>query len=406
MSIDSKGHLAKDIAALVKNYRELKVSIVDFDTSLSLVTIKIKDLTFKIEVPANYPNSAPKIVIVEPYYKQIDTSDCTSDKLIYSYIKDYINSDKDSKKYLAKEIAELVRNYRELEVSIADVKYTSDTEVKIKIGDLLIKIELPANYPKIAPTIWIYKPYYKQIDFSDWKSDKLLYSYIRDYINNYIESLSLYLVLGGYPFVGESIGRSFYKNQSVYILDIADKKETDLFQDRYIKCDFTDVDDLKTLANAYPKRFKTILFDWSSYKYFEDDNEKERLELLLSLLTPNGTLVIEQPHTGWSTPSNEAQVKRMRSLCSVATNLGYHIELNNSSIVTDSILKEAYKRNNNEITILALVTKNILSLGNNLCTKTDEQILSTIAYLKVMRGGGRRKQTRKRSRKSKGTRRH
>lgn len=151
-------------------------------------------------------------------------------------------------------------------------------------------------------------------------------------INEILNSRT-YLLLGGYPAPpaqGRQPDNALYSNENVYIADIEDVRKTDPFRSRYFKLDFNDLKQIKEFRRQHPNRFDVVLFDWSTFKFFnKDETFQQRLCELLNLTRVGGTFIIENPTGGefQGVEDREAEIRlrrqRIQDFLNTVTNISY-----------------------------------------------------------------------------------
>jgi hypothetical protein len=242
------------------------------------------------------------------------------------------------------------------------IRFTENTEYSFEIN-------IPDNYPynNNVPKVLMTSPENKEIytEIFSWGPTKNLYSFIQEIIQNNPK----FLILGAYPDASYGHGnRNIYNKEEYYILDIIDPKASNTFNSRYIQADFTDKDSLQKVSGNYQKKFDIILFDWSTYKFFNKDDKtfEERLGYILNMLKNSGTLYIESP--GGETASNDEQAFFINFLKKNLEKINYsYKEAILENIHNSRIINEVYKSiipiKNQSSYKIAIVKNNKISGG-------------------------------------------
>ena len=113
------------------------------------------------------------------------------------------------------------------------------------------------------------------------------------------------LIIGASP--GENrTDRTFYTHLNITLLDqLKETIPSDFLnpEERFINVDFLSLDQLQSVSSLpiNQKRFQTICFDWSVWKFFINGNclitntDVERLNCLYQMLSDDGVLIISSP---------------------------------------------------------------------------------------------------------------
>ncbi len=201
---------------------------------------------------------------------------------------------------------------------------------------------------------------------------------------------SSYLLLGGYP-VENSRERPLYSNSMFYVANVQEVKNTNTFKERYFQLNFNNLDEIKKFVEKHRRQFDVVLFDWSTFKFFDkNDTFQDRLLNLLELPKKDGLFIIETPRGSiFSYPptismrnvpqERERQKKEnLERLTKVLDLNGYSYQLTTAD-KTHPIAQKVYARD----------------------PSTELMVIRDIIPYRM---GGKRRT--RRSKKSKGTRRH
>ena len=124
-------------------------------------------------------------------------------------------------------------------------------------------------------------------------------------IPSYMLDDGISLIIGVTP--GENRhNREFFMHPNVILLDNSDRESdiiipSDFDKKRYVHINFLDLEELQLFADTNEKKFQTICFDWSTWKFFINeycpiiDKDIARLNCLYKLLADGGTLVVQNP---------------------------------------------------------------------------------------------------------------
>ena len=229
----------------------------------------------------------------------------------------------------------------------------------------VFNVTFPDEYPFKAPQVQMISPYEQDyfIDENRWGSTKNLLI-LKELIHQPFKYGNRYLLLGGYPSDSPTRSRALYMDPRFFILDTVPELNVRMspFKSRYIEADFNDLERLQAVADDYRGAFQKIIFDWSTYKFFNhDDTYEDRLGALLQMLTPDGNLVIESPQgTMFSFDrkmtqdemykNRNLQMKTNRSdLTTAIRNLGFQSKDTDISRILDPVLVQVYKPLTNDL---------------------------------------------------------
>jgi hypothetical protein len=277
---------------------------------------------------------------------------------------------------------------RDDENRIATFTYTNNG------NEFQIRIQFPANYPLTKPVITVLQPFEYEIPVDYWKPINTIVTILKpffDSVPQYTIPSRAYLVLGGYP-VKESMNRSLYQNPAVFIADTEVLQKTEPFQDRYFRVNYN-TPQLYLLAKQYSKMFDMVVFDWSTFRFFEKNQSFQiRLGMLLELIKDTGILVIESPQGDFFSglsgsiqnmiqQRSQIKIDNINRITNALDTLGYTYEYPETTKY-NSFLEEVYGDRGKDLQLMIVKRK--------------------------QKGGKRQGSKRKtrRAKKSKGTRRH
>jgi hypothetical protein len=161
-----------------------------------------------------------------------------------------------------------------------------------------LKFYLPKNYPFNPPQINILKPYETVCPDVHWSPSTKLQDFIDETIQKIMtEGIEIeqhipvitdpaYLVLGSS--YEEERNRDHYDNPTIFLLDRGNAD---------INISFSNPTQLGILSSLLSNKFDEICFDWSTLKFFSNDDMLiERLTYLKRMLKPGGKIYFETIH--------------------------------------------------------------------------------------------------------------
>jgi hypothetical protein len=265
---------------------------------------------------------------------------------------------------------------RRIQVEIKKLSEDGYSVTKLSETTLLVKKEANGNHYDFTVTFPEKYPFdAPEISFKGIEqflgSEYYVTMPIVSILNSIIEKVedTEYLLLGGYPQDERTRHRSLYNSPSVFIADTANLTSLNLFSSRYYKVDFNSLDELQGLAKQVGQKFTLIVFDWSTYKFFsQDDTFQKRLQVLLSMIKPNGSLVIESPQGSQfsinlsNTRTHQNQIKNQKRnnldlLQTSLSQLGFVGVQKKLSEITDSFIRQVYEGMDHHDINLMLVKK-------------------------------------------------